>query len=183
MAPRGGRGCVVKFWMRAAVVLALAALAWPEIGRYRAEILLADAAVRLSAALNGELRGDAAIAVVQSAHSELQRAATLLPGDQRPALSAGIALLLLRRGAEAQAVLETAIAEGERPELTLNLGRARGIAGDEAGAQAAFLRTAWASPAAIATLPATLRAPLLERVKLLEQQLRDGQLHEPPPLR
>jgi hypothetical protein len=168
---------------RLILILALAALAWPEIGRYDGEILLADAAARLSAALNGEIRGDAAVSSVQAAYASAQRAAVLLPEDQRPALSQAIGLLLLHKGADASAILEAAIAQGERPELTLNLGRARGIGGDEQGAQAAFLRTAWASPAAVSTLPAALRGPLLERVKSLERELREGRLRQVPPLR
>jgi hypothetical protein len=168
--------------LRSLLALALVALAWSEIGSYRGEILLADAGVRLAAALRGATRGEEAMTSVQTAYAETQRAATLLPGDQRPALSAGIALLLLHRGVDAITILDAAIAQGERPELTLNLGRARGIAGDERGAQAAFLRTAWASPAAVATLPAALRSPLLERVKSLEEDLRAGRLHQVPAL-
>jgi hypothetical protein len=91
-------------------------------------------------------------------------------------------LLLLRRGEQAIALLAPAIAAGERPELTLNLGRARGISGDEKGATAAFLRTAWANPEAIATLPKSIRGPLLDRVRALEMQLHDGRLQQPPPL-
>ena len=168
--------------LRSLLALALVALAWPEIGSYRGETLLADAGARLSAALQGATRGEEAVTSVQAAYTEVQRAADLLPADQRPALSAGIALLLLRRGADATAILDAAIAQGERPELTLNLGRARGIVGDERGAQAAFLRTAWASPAAVATLPAALRGPLLERVRSLEEDLRAGRLQQAPPL-
>ena len=166
-------------WMLA---LILAACAWPEIGSYRGEWLLADANARISAAFKGAIGGPAAVTAVQSALTQAQHAAGSLPGDQRPALASAIALLLLHRGTEAAAVLDAAIAAGERPELTLNLGRACGIAGDEAGAQAAFLRTAWASPPAIATLPAAIRAPLLERVKQLEEDLRAGRLQEVPPL-
>lgn len=161
-----------------AIALAACAALLPELSRYRAEWILADADARLTAALHGAGGSTS----VQAALDEAQRANDLLPGDQRPALSASIALLLLRRSAEARDVLERAIADGERPELTINLGRARGTLGDERGAQAAFLRTAWASPAAIATLPAALRTPLLERVRELEANLRAGQLAAPPPL-
>lgn len=168
--------------IRCACALALAALAWPEIDAYRGEWLLADAGARLSGVLNGTSRGDSAVKSVQAALAEAQLAATHLPGDPRPALSASIALLLLHRGSEAAAILEAAIAAGERPELTLNLGRARGILGDESGAQAAFLRTAWASPPAIATLPAAMREQLIDRVKLLEEDLRAGRLRQIPPL-
>ncbi|TCO43171.1 hypothetical protein [Dokdonella fugitiva] len=158
--------------------LALAAALWPEVAAYRAERQLADANARLAAAL----RGAATPASVQAALVDARAAMAATPGDPRAPLSASIALLLLRRAEEAKVVLEHAIASGERPELTLNLGRARGTLGDEAGAQAAFLRTAWASPAAIATLPSALRARVLERVGELEAELRDGRLDRPPPL-
>lgn len=156
----------------------LAAALWPEAARYRAEWQLADADARLGAAL----RGAGSAASVEVALGEARAAMNALPGDPRAPLSASIALLLLKRGAEAKALLEPAIATGERPELTLNLGRARGTLGDESGAQAAFLRTAWASPAAIATLPSALRARILERVREFEAELRDGRLDRPPPL-
>lgn len=168
--------------IRGALAFALMALTWPELASYRGERLLADARARLSDALNGTTRGDAALASVQTALAEAQLAAACLPADQRPALSASIALLLLHRGTEAAAILTAAIAEGERPELTVNLGRARGILGDESGAQAAFLRTAWASPPSVATLPSAIREPVLERVKSLEDELRAGRLRQIPPL-
>jgi len=172
----------VRTLIRCMLACVLLALAWPEIDSYRGELLLAGAGVRLSAALNGAVRGDAAVASVQIALAQAQRASTYLPGDQRPALSATIALLLLHRGAEAVAILDAAIAQGERPELTINLGRARGILGDEEGARAAFLRTAWASPASVATLPSALREPLLDQVKQLEGDLRAGRLQRIPQL-
>lgn len=161
-----------------AVLIALGAALWPEFGRYRGEWLLADANARLTQAL----RGNGAAASVQTALDHARRAEAVLPADPRPPLAAAIALLLLQRSGEAKTILEHAIASGERPELTLNLGRARGMLGDENGAQAAFLRTAWASPAAIATLPAFLRTTLLEQVRVHEDELRDGRLSQAPPL-
>lgn len=161
-----------------AVLCVLVAALWPEAARYRAEWRLTDADARLAAAL----RGTGSAASVETALGEARAAMAALPGDPRAPLAASIALLLLKRSDEAKAILERAIASGERPELTLNLGRARGTLGDEAGAQAAFLRTAWASPAAIATLPAPLRASLIERVSALEGALRDGRLDRAPPL-
>jgi tetratricopeptide (TPR) repeat protein len=167
----------VKIHFIAALLAAAAALA-PETGRYRAEWLLADANARLAAAL----RGHATSASVEVALDEARRAMSALPADPRPPFAASTALLMLKRSAEAKAVLERALAAGERPELTLNLGRARGTLGDEQGAQAAFLRTAWASPAAIATLPSSMRTTLREQVRALEQDLRAGRLAQAPPL-
>ena len=163
-----------------ASVATLAAMLWPELPRYRAEWTLAAADVRLGAALGGKLKGDAAVSATSEALHMTREAISALPGDPRPVQAASVALLLLRRGDDAVALLEPAVAAGERPELTLNLGRARGIRGDEKGADAAFLHTAWANPASIATLPKAMRDPLLERVEELERQLREGRLQQPP---
>lgn len=167
----------MKVFFTAALVATAAAL-WPEFGCYRAEWLLADANARLAAAL----RGNATAASVDVALADARGAMAALPGDPRPPLAASIALLMLKRSGEAKTLLEHALASGERPELTLNLGRARGTLGDERGAQAAFLRTAWASPAAIATLPSSMRSTLLEQVHALEDDLHDGRLARVPSL-
>jgi predicted Zn-dependent protease len=167
---------------RCIALLALAASIWPEIGRYRAEWMLAQASGRLERVLRYADQSPRAGAAVEQAEALARRSARLLPGDARPPLLLGIALILQGRAADAIDVLETAIAQGERPELTLNLGRARSSLGDEAGANAAYLRAAWASPDAIATLPAAMRASLLEQVESLESELRAGRLAHPPPL-
>ena len=172
----------MKRLLRVAAIVALAAMLWPELPRYRAEWTLADADARLSAALEGTLKGSAAVSATTDALGMAREAIAALPGDPRPVQSASVALLLLQRGDEAVALLEPAVAAGERPELTINLGRARGIRGDEKGADAAFLHTAWANPMSIATLPKAMRGPLLDRVAELERQLREGQLRQPPAL-
>ena len=169
--------------MRLGVIVLLALAIWPEFGRYHAEWLLADANVRLDRVLRGADRGESALNAADRARTQAHDAGLLLPADPRPPLLESVALILRRQGGDATRVLEAALAHGERPELTLNLGRARGISGDEAGAMAAFLRTAWASPGAIATLPAALRGPLLEQVNGLEIELRAGRLGALPPLR
>jgi len=168
--------------LRALAVALAAAVLWPELQRYRAEWWLGEADARLEAALGGTLKGDAALSSIEDALQLTQRAMHVLNGDPRPVQAGSVALLLLHRGGEAIALLEPAIAKGERPELTLNLGRARGINGDEKGADAAFLRAAWANPKAIATLPKAMRGPLLDRVTELERQLREGRLRQPPEL-
>jgi hypothetical protein len=172
----------MKPLLRIALVALVAALLWPEFARYRAEWTLSEANARLEAVLGGRLKGSAAVATTEDALRLTQDAMAALPGDARPIQSASVALLLLQRGKDAIALLEPAIAAGERPELTINLGRARGISGDDTGATAAFLRTAWSNPAEIATLPKSIREPLLGQVKELEQQLRDGHLKQPPQL-
>ncbi|QBB72273.1 hypothetical protein ELE36_18925 [Pseudolysobacter antarcticus] len=169
-------------FVRLAVTLVCIALLWPELDRYRAEWLLADANSRMQQILSGASRGDTRLAADRTL-MHAQQAAQLLRGDPRAPLLESFALLLLKRGSDAIIVLDDAIiASGERPELTLNLGRARGISGDTDGANTAFLRTAWVSPAAIGTLPAAMRGPLLEKVQQLEIELRAGRLAQAPPL-
>ena len=172
----------MTFILRITLIVLSLLLLWPEFERYRAEWMLGDANARLEGVLHGTLKGHTAIVATDAAIALSQHAAQLLPDDPRPQLSESVALLLRQRGAQVIALLEPAITAGERPELTLNLGRARGISGDQAGANAAFLRTAWANPAAIATLPKAIRDPLLERVGELEAQLRAGQLQRAPSL-
>ena len=168
--------------LRAGIIALLLLAVWPEFDQYRAEWMIAQADARLDRILRGLDRGDPAFQSAGTAAMQAHTAGSLLPGDPRPPLFESIALLLRHQGPAATAVLEAAIAQGERPELTLNLGRARGISGDAAGASAAFLRTAWVSPAALATLPVSIRSPLLEQVKVLESELRAGTLLAAPPL-
>lgn len=166
--------------VRAVLLLALVLCVWPELGRYRAEWRLAEADARLQRALRGLDRGALALQSVGIAATQAHGAAEQLPGDARPPLFEGIALILAGKGAAALAVLDAAIAAGERPELTINLGRARTLLGDARGADSAYLRTAWASPLAIATLPAEMRATLQGRVATLEGDLRAGRLSSVP---
>lgn len=168
--------------LRVIASLLVLALLWPQAGRYRAEWQIAAASARLEAVLRGQERGSAAIAAVAQAE-RLARDAAAASDDNRAALLLGIALILQQRGDDASRVLEQAIARGERAELTLNLGRARTVLGDSAGADAAYLRTAWASPLALATLPAAMRADLAARVARLDSELRAGRLQAAPPLR
>ncbi|MEO7326414.1 MAG: hypothetical protein ABIW82_16450 [Dokdonella sp.] len=168
--------------IRLAGLLVLLALLFPEFGRYRAEWMLSAVHARLDRALRGIDRGEVAMTSVGIAADQAQQAAAFLPGDPRPPMLQGIALILGGKGAQAVAVLDAAIAQGERPEFTINLGRARTILGDEAGAHAAYLRTAWASTDAIATLPKAVRESLLAEVSVLEGDLRAQKLVAPPPL-
>lgn len=168
--------------VRVIAIALLSGLLWPEVTRYRAEHQLAAANGRIERVLRGLDHGADAVAAVNASLALAHDAAATLPGDARPAVIAGVALLMLGRGAEAVVVLEEAIQIGERPELTINLGRALGITGDEAGMQAAYLRTAWASPAAIATLPKAIRNEVLVEVQRREVQLRAGTLQSVPTL-
>ena len=153
-----------------------------ELLRYHAEWQLAEANGRLSHILLGKQTGAAAHASAEAAVELAKSAEYALPDDPRAWLMHGVALMLADRGAEGLKVLQTAVDQGERPELTLNLGRARFSQGDEAGANAAYLRTAWASPSAIATLPKPMQESLRAQVAELEEDLRAGRLKAPPPL-
>jgi hypothetical protein len=172
----------MKWLLRIALLAALALALAPEIARYRGEHLLAQADGRLSLLLRGGLQGEAAVQAARTAAAEAEQADNLLVQDTRAALARGIALILLRRADEAQVLLQTAVARAERPELSLNLGRARAALGDEAGARRAYLRTAWASPYGIATLPREMREQIQSEMTQREAQLRDGQLTQIPPL-
>lgn len=171
----------MKRALRVLAVLCVLALAWPEVARYRAEHGLKETAARVDRVLRGLDAGASAQQSLARAGEIATTLAPTLPGDSRPALLLGIVRILQQRGAEAVTVFEAAIAQGERPELTLNLGRARTTLGDTAGADAAYLRTAWASSRALDTLPAAMRTSLLSRVDSLDAELRAGRLQAPPP--
>lgn len=160
-----------------ASMLLLAALA-TECLRYRAEHELAHARDAIGQVLRS---GDAARAarempdlVVRLEHQ---------PDDVRRDLLLGLALILAQRPGDAVAQLEHAVRRRERPELTLNLGRARAAAGDEAGARAAFLRAGWAAPGVLSTLPAPMRATIADEIARRERALEAGEVSGlPPPL-
>jgi hypothetical protein len=166
---------------RGLIIILLLSLLWPEIARYRSEHRLIEASRRIERVLGGIDQGAVGTESVDRALVLAHTAALDLPGDPRPQIQEGVALILRGRGIEAIALFDAAVAIGERPELTVNLGRARSSAGDEVGARAAFLRTAWASPNGIATLPKTLRVELLDEVANMEVELRTGRLEALPP--
>ncbi len=178
--------------IRRLLLVALLALALsPELARYAAEWSLHEANFRIdqalrmsqSAARSGAVETDrVARRQVEMAGALAAQASAALPGDPRALLTQSIALIMTGHGEQAVALLDGAIAAGERPEFTINLGRARTTLGDEAGANAAYLRTAWASPQAIATLPKAMREDFQRQVGQLDAQLRAGQLEAPPPL-
>lgn len=170
----------MKALLRLLLLVALGLALWPELARYPGEHALAAANGRLERLLRGAEQGQAALQSAQQAEAQAAAAARRLGLDPRAALSHGIALILLNRAAEAQAVLGAALAQGERPELSLNLGRALAARGDADAAQRAYLRTAWASPQAIATLPRAMRESLQAEVARREAELRAGRLQAVP---
>lgn len=166
---------------RVAAALLVVALAWVAVGEYRAGHCLSEAGRLVEDVLFGRLRGEAAGSAVQRAAQKLACAEPIAAREPaRYALLRGLILMLDGRAAEAEAVLRAAIAAGERPEITLNLGRALAAQGDEAGARAAFLRAMWAAPQVGDTLPRTLRASLAVELQVMEQALREGRSVVPP---
>lgn len=168
--------------LRGSGCLLLLALLWPELARYRLEHELATAQETVQAVLAGQRRGPEARAALQEAESRLRAQSAAAATEPRLALARGVALILLGDGREAAALLAEAIAHGERAELVLNYGRALAASGNDAAARAAFLRAAWASEQAIASLPAPVRAELMQQVVQWEAKLAAGELPAPPPL-
>lgn len=169
--------------LRLALTLSLLTLWWPELPRYRAERGLAQAQKALEDVLSNRLAQDQAVLAITQAADLALAAQQPLPGDLRPPHSAAIALLMLRRFDQAGTVLEAAIAWGDRPELSVNLGRVRASLGDLAGAERAWLHSAWAQPHSVDTLPGAQRGPVLQQLPVLEAALRAGRLEGlPPPL-
>jgi tetratricopeptide (TPR) repeat protein len=169
-------------WARLAAAAALLAMLVPEWQAYRAEHALARVEARVDEVLTGRSGGTAAIAAIDAAIADADLARAVLPDDPRSALAAALPRIMRGRAGEARAILEAAIAAGERPELTLNLGRALAAEGDDDAAQAAFLRAAWASPTITATLPRATREAIGVAVAEREAALRAGKLSAIPPL-
>lgn len=166
---------------RVAAALLVGAVAWVAVGEYRAGHCLSAAGRLVEDVLFGRLRGEAATAAVQRAGQRLACAEPIAAREPtRYALLRGLILMLDGRAADAEAVLRTAIATGERPELTLTLGRALAAQGDEAGARAAFLRALWAAPQVGDTLPRAVRESLAVELQVMEQALREGHGATPP---
>jgi len=179
-----------RLW-RLPLILLLGAALWPEFPRHLAEWRLREANLQVEGALAAvqeaarQGRGADVAQIRQQAQTGLElaaRASTALPGDARVTLVQAVGLILAGKGREAATLLEAAIATRERPEFSINLGRARTTLGDTAAAEAAYLRTAWASSQAISTLPQPLREELQRQVVLLEAQLHAGTLQAAPPL-
>lgn len=168
--------------MRVLVSVLVLLCLWPEFARWRAERTLAESGANIERVLAGRQGDVDAVARLRRDVEQLTLAAAALPGDARVPLQRGLALLLLGDASASKEEFEAAIARGERPELVLNLGRARSALGDESGARRAFLRSAWAAPAATATLPRALREQIAGEIAALESELRAGRLESVPPL-
>jgi hypothetical protein len=167
--------------LRAAAALVLVVLiAWSELRRYGAERDLA----RVTGAVQGYVaaRGTGPPRVLDEARSNALASAASLPGDPRPPLAAGAVELVAKRPQEALAHYRTALALGERAETDLNAGRALALLDQRADALAAFVRSAWLSPALVPAMPAAAQPLVQQETARLDEKLRAGQLAAPPPL-
>ncbi len=131
--------------LRIGLVVCMIALLWPEFTRYRAQWRLAEANARIETVLSGQDRSPNTLSSVLTAVQLAKLVIEQNPNDPNAILIEGIGLIMLGQGEQAMQRFETAIAQGERPEFVLNLGRARNSTGDEAGARQAYLRAAWSS--------------------------------------
>jgi len=160
----------------------LAALAWPELLRYRDEHRLWTLTTSFKALAVDGPRGPARDRALAEVASSAEALAAASPTDPRPIMLAGATRLVARDAAQALAHYRAALARGERAEIDLALARCHLGLHDLAAAQAALVRAAWVSPALARTLPEDARRSLLRDVKLLARALRAGRLETPPML-
>jgi O-antigen ligase len=163
-------------------VALLASAVWPEFPRYAAERALRQA----SGSLRFVFRHSSEVPDPQQTLSNIATlaagAAPALPGDTRPWILAGGAYLVKREPDRALDFYRKALADGERAETDLNIGRAYEGLGQMEKAHQAFLRTVWVSPILRRSLPRDIARPLQDEVKRLKQELKAGRLKSPPPL-
>lgn len=169
--------------LRFGLLCLLIVLVWPEYAHYRSQWRLAEANARMERVLSGRERSQNAVSSVQKAVVLAQQVREQNPDDPNAILIEGIGLMMLGHGQDAVRSFERAIAQGERPEFVVNLGRARASVGDMPGADQAYLHAAWSSANSIATLPKAMREDLLKEVELLERDLMERNLTSPPELR
>jgi tetratricopeptide (TPR) repeat protein len=168
-------------YLRVILAVPLLVYGFLEIWSYRAEWKIAQANALIEAVLLGRTSAGLAVENAQRAQAAAKAANQLLHHDPRALLAEANALVMLGRGNEAIASLNQRLAYAERPELWVALGRALAAVGDEAGAQAAFLRAAWISPLSIATLPRAARTKFLEVSAQREAEATHTGDYAPPP--
>jgi tetratricopeptide (TPR) repeat protein len=165
----------------ASAVLLAAALA-PEFPRYAAERVLRVATFGLRFVLTRTSEvADPKEALSQIAARALG-AAPALPGDPRPWILAGGAHLVKGEPDRALDLYRRALADGERSEIDLNIGRAYEGLGQTEKAHEAFLRALWVSPALRRALPPDVREGFRQELRGLRRDLKAGRLKAPPPL-
>ncbi|HEX7252697.1 MAG TPA: tetratricopeptide repeat protein, partial [Thermoanaerobaculia bacterium] len=166
----------------AAASLALAAAVAPEFPRYAAERTIREASLGLRFVLIHTSEVVDPPRFLSQLSSRSIDAAAALPGDPRPWILAGGATLVRGEAAGALDLYRKALAQGERAETDLNLGRAYEALGQTEKAHQAFLRAVWINPRLRAALPPDVRQVYKDQVEVLRKQLRSGDLQAPPPL-
>ncbi|MBI2571327.1 MAG: O-antigen ligase family protein [Candidatus Schekmanbacteria bacterium] len=178
LLPAGGvnRGLRVGL----AALLALAFL--PELDRYRAERKLYAGTTAVRSALLAERSGARSRELLALGRQTPAAVGPHLPGNPGPLLTAGAALLAARDPAAALEIYGHALAEGERAETVLNLGRAYAMLDHRPEALAAFVRAVWVNPELLADCPAAARPLVSMEIYRLTALLEQGRLKSPPPL-
>lgn len=141
------------------LVFGVLALAWGLDSRRGLDLLRANADLYVveQVAPQAAQAGAQGRPVLRRALELLDRAAAGAPFDSRIALARGSVLLLLERPHEAVAAYEAGIDIEPRPELYLNLGRARLLAGDAAGARESFAEAVRQMPSLGDAIPPEMR--------------------------
>jgi hypothetical protein len=165
---------VAPRWLRAVVVLAVAALAYPELARYAAERRLTQVQVALEVVSRRPAGTQRTVALRRIAAEA--SALDTYPGDERPANAAGTATMLVGDPRRAADLFVAALAQGERPEILANLGLARAAAGEPESAAEAMLRAVWLSPQMLPALESRSGLLLRRRLRSLERRLAAGEL-------
>ena len=152
----------------------------PEIARYRAERQLgsANAAFELLLARASEVEN--ATEVLPRVSERAATAALSLPGDSRGWVLAGSCRLVAGDTARALELYRRALSLGERAEIHLNLGRALALLQDVDGANKAFVRSIWISPALLRAVPPGFQDAVSAEITRLEAELAAGRLSAPP---
>lgn len=112
----------------------------PEMHRYQAEHDLYFATALFESMLRHQLPYADRAPAFESATESALKAANGLPGDSRPVIFAGSLRLFARQPAEALIIYRGALADGERAEIDLNLGRAYEMLGNREAASTAIFR-------------------------------------------
>ena len=176
------RSAPLRIALGVAWVLLLAGAVSPEFSRYAAERALRQATFGLRFVLTRTSEvADPPQALSQIAE-RARGAAKALPGDPRPWILAGGAHLVKGEPDRALDLYRRALADGERSEIDLNIGRAYEGLGQTEKAHEAFLRALWVSPAMRTALPPDVREGFRLELKGLRQELKAGRLKAPPNL-
>jgi O-antigen ligase len=165
-----------------AASLALAAAVSPEFPRYAAERAIRETSLGLRFVLTQTSQVADPPRFLSQLSSRAVDAAAALPGDPRPWILAGGATLVKGEASAALDLYRKALAQGERAETDLNMGRAYEGLGQTEKAHQALLRAVWINPRLRAALPPDVREAYKDEVAGFRKQLRSGRLQAPPPL-